>query len=111
MVQDDSYALVVVVKGRAPSDSMLRSAVGAFQRIGLYETLAVTDGVAPEVLPPFGWPYLPGIAKVAIDRAIAAAPLVMFKAATIEHRIFMTSREFLVAMGAVELVADSAPVA
>ena len=99
-----AYLLVVVPAGRVPEERELRSALGAFQWIGAEETLEVTDGLAPGTLPPFGWPYLPGISKVFLDRQIAAADAVVFKAAAHDRTLCMTGRDFQGVLGAFELL-------
>ncbi|WP_291103659.1 YbaK/EbsC family protein, partial [Hydrogenophaga sp.] len=107
----DICVLVVVPAGRSPTDRGLQVGFGQFRRAGRDEVLALSAGVAPEALPPFGWPYLPGVAKVVVDREIVEAQLVVFNAATLDHKMFMTGHEFKAALGAFELLGASPPLA
>lgn len=97
--RDDTYALLVMPGTKKMDNKAARQSLGLFRFANQDELPAVTHGLVPGSVPPFGWPYLPGVKRVYLDPEIVAAPKVGFNAAALDRSLVMTSAEYLRVLG------------
>ena len=97
--RDDTYALLVMPGTKKMDNKAARQSLGLFRFANQDELPAVTHGLVPGSVPPFGWPYLPGVKKVYLDPEIVAALKVGFNAAALDMSLVMTSAEYLRVLG------------
>lgn len=99
VVRDRRYVLVVTPASDCPRDTLICATSGQIQLVDGDEVKAVTNGIPPETLPPFGWPYLPGIDGVLLARGIAQVPVVEFNASAPGEVIWMSTSAYLRTVG------------
>ena len=97
--RDDTFALLVMPGTKKLDNKAARQSLGLFRFANEDELPAVTYGLVPGSVPPFGWPYLPGVKKVYLDPGIVVAPKLGFNAAALDRSLVMTSTEYLRVLG------------
>lgn len=97
--QNNSFALLVVPGIKKLDSKKAREILGGFRFATPEELLEVTGGLVPGSVPPFAWPYLPGVTSVYVDSDIKEFEKVGFNAATLEKSIVMSTKEYLRVLG------------
>lgn len=96
---DNSFALLVMPGTKKMDNKAARQSLGLFRFANTEELAAVTQGLVPGSVPPFGSPYLPGIKAVHLDHEIVSSTKVGFNAANLGISLVMTTAEYLRALG------------
>lgn len=98
--RDASFALLVLPGTSRLDSRAARRSLGHFRFADADELLAVTDGLEPGSVPPFGRPCLPGVDAVYLDRQIVSSGKIGFNAAALDRSIVMATAEYLRLLGA-----------
>jgi prolyl-tRNA editing enzyme YbaK/EbsC (Cys-tRNA(Pro) deacylase) len=55
----------------------------------------VTGGLVPGSVPPFAWPYLPGVRSIYFDESVCEYKKIGFNAATLDKSVVMKSSDYV----------------
>lgn len=93
------YALIVLPGSKRLDNRAARATLGLFRFATPEELSAATLGLVPGSVPPFAWPFLPGVKQVFVDPDIGRAAWLGFNAAALDRSVVMDSREYLRVLG------------
>lgn len=92
-------SLIVLPGTKRLDNKAARASLGPFRFATTEELSAATYGLVPGSIPPFAWPFLPGVKQVFVDPDIACAAKLGFNAAALDRSIVMTAQEYLRVLG------------
>lgn len=92
---NDEFALIVMPGVKKLDNKAARRVIGSFRFAKPDELFTVTGGLIPGSVPPFAWPYLPGVQKVYFDESICRHKKIGFNAATLDKSVVMRSSDYV----------------
>lgn len=92
---NDEFALIVMPGVKKLDNKAARGVIGSFRFAKPDELFTVTGGLIPGSVPPFAWPYLPGVQKIYFDESICGYKKIGFNAATLDKSVVMRSSDYV----------------
>lgn len=91
----DEFALIVMPGVKKLDNKAARGVIGSFRFAKPDELFTVTGGLIPGSVPPFAWPYLPGVQRIYFDESICEYKKIGFNAATLDRSVVMRSTDYV----------------